>query len=72
MAKTKTVYPYPSVFGSHKSMAVAEAVDGMVTCKDNLGEYVTEEYRLDNGEADPNRCAEKRLAPLFNRKKDEK
>lgn len=36
-----------------------------VVLKDEFGHYVTDRSRLDNGGADPNRYAEKRLDQLF-------
>jgi len=60
---TKEVkYPYPSRFGSHKSMQVD---DNPITCKDEFGIYHTTIDRLDNGLADPNRYAESRLTKLI-------
>ncbi len=50
----KEVYPYPSRFGSHDVMCI-DKVKGVVICRDELGEYETDEWRLDNGLADPNR-----------------
>ncbi len=47
---------YGSLFGSHKSM-IKEDFGRVVVCQDDLGEYLTERSRLDNGEADPNRWA---------------
>ena len=47
-------YPYPSRFGSHKSMVVSEHGDKVI-CKDEFGEYRTFVNRLDNGLADPKR-----------------
>lgn len=52
--KKKSDYAYPSRFGSHKGMVVAENGD-KVTCKDEFGEYETEAWRLDDNSADPNR-----------------
>ena len=73
----KTVkYPYPSMFGSHLIMVVdADNLSDRdwCTCKDEHGEYKTKIDRLDNGLADPARCAESRLTKLFaGRKKEEK
>ena len=57
-------YPYPSRFGSHKSMVVKE--DGeFVFCEDEFGQYKTLKNRLDNGCADPFRYAEERIQKLF-------
>jgi len=58
-------YPYPSRFGSHKSMVVKENEDGTVVCLDEFGEYTTPKNRIDNGSSDPNRYAEKRIGKLF-------
>ncbi|MCX5637085.1 MAG: hypothetical protein NTX52_05250 [Planctomycetota bacterium] len=61
-------YPYPSRFGSHKSMVVREEgedlVQGQLVCKDEFGEYVTLRTRLDSGLADPARYNESRLEKL--------
>jgi hypothetical protein len=57
-------YPYPSIYGSHKSMVTAEHDDGTVTCKDEYGEYVTTRDRLDSGLADPRRYATSRTQKL--------
>ncbi len=51
----KEKYPYPSKFGSHKSMVVGLGEQVIVVCQDELGEYETDKWRLDNGLADPNR-----------------
>tara|TARA_Y100001938_G_C8024956_1_gene397467 strand:- start:188 stop:424 length:237 start_codon:yes stop_codon:yes gene_type:complete len=56
----------PSWFGSHTSMVVdhtkietknkdMELSGEKVVCQDDLGYYITEKNRLDNGLADPNR-----------------
>ena len=45
----------PSPYGSHASMLVNEKGNGMVELQDDVGRYVTESWRLDNGQADPNR-----------------
>lgn len=50
----KDKYSYPSRFGSHEDMCI-DKVNGRAICKDELGEYETDECRLDNGLADPNR-----------------
>jgi class 3 adenylate cyclase len=73
MAKTEKVvtYPYPSRFGSHTSMVVAENEDGTVKCKDEFGDYITFKNRLDDNCADSNRYAESRLVGLFSGKKKE-
>ena len=53
--KNNVVYPYPSRYGSHKTMIISENDDGSVVCKDEWGNYTTFADRLDNGLADPNR-----------------
>ncbi len=72
--QSKTIaYPYPSRFGSHKSMVVKEDTfnTDCCFCEDEFGIYHTKLSRLDNGRADPNRYASSRLQNLFqNRKKD--
>ena len=50
----KEVYPYPSRYGSHRSMVVSQ-FGCVVVCKDEFGEYETTKDRLDNGLADPKR-----------------
>lgn len=61
MPEVKDPYAYPSRFGSHRSMVVPPiegagiVSGGGVVCRDEWGEYVTEEKRLDNGLADSNR-----------------
>jgi len=55
-AEKKENYPFPSRYGSHKSMIVKE-YDNSVVCKDEYGEYLTEKKQLDSGLADPNRHA---------------
>ena len=50
----KEVYPYPSRYGSHRSMVISKDGDKVV-CKDEFGEYETTVGRLDNGLADPRR-----------------
>jgi len=63
-------YPYPSVYGSHKSMMVRLVEDNpkLCVCLDEHGEYETEVVRLDNGECDPKRYKESRLGKLFSGK----
>ena len=71
--QTKVVkYPYPSRFGSHKSMLINDdLIDNNITCEDEFGEYNTTRDRLDNGRSDPNRYTTSRLKPLFqNRSKE--
>lgn len=57
-------YPYPSRFGTHKSMVVREEGDNVV-CQDEFGEYITPKNRVDNGCADPNRYTIVRINRLF-------
>ena len=64
MPTQKSEYPYPSRFGTHKSMVVREDGDTVV-CADEHGEYVTPKNRVDNGLADPSRYAESRIQKLF-------
>ena len=45
----------PSFYGSHQSMVVKQLDNGMVVCKDDIGEYTTFADRLDTGLADPKR-----------------
>jgi hypothetical protein len=82
MAKSKgndkeEKFKFPSHFGSHASMIVAEeteklADEKLVCLKDEHGTYVTERNRLDNKEADPNRYVTARLNKLFARKEEKK
>lgn len=69
MAKDFTVkkeeYAYPSRFGSHKSMVIAEKEDGTVVCHDEFGDYITLKNRVDNGSSDPNRYTESRISGLL-------
>ena len=46
-------YSYPSLYGSHISMKIADREDGTVICRDEFGEYWTYKDRLDNHLADP-------------------
>ena len=46
-------YPYPSRYGSHSSMLVAEGEGDWVVCEDERGKYATEIQKLDNGFHDP-------------------
>lgn len=66
MVQTKKDYPYPTHFGSHESMIDEEATKKMfgddkdsekVVLKDDLGLYVTERRKLDNGLNDYNRSS---------------
>lgn len=71
MAKLKTpkhdtgkIITTPSSYGSHKSMVVdtpenLTLSEGYVVCQDDLGMYITEENKLDNGLADPNRYGDR-------------
>lgn len=70
------VYPYPSRFGSHRSMvnekgSISADFNNNVICTDEYGDYLTTIDRLDNGMSDPNRCAESRLSKLFSRSQKE-
>jgi hypothetical protein len=75
MSKKKekvSTYPYPSYFGSHKSMLITETEGSeLVICQDEFGTYSTFRSRLDNGLTDPARTSEKRLTKLFQSKKRE-
>jgi len=64
-------YPFPSQYGSHRSMVVEEGESHCI-CEDELGRYETEIWRLDNGLADPNRYEESRLKKLIGGKKRRK
>ncbi len=72
-APTKSNYPYPSRFGSHRIMAKVhqegeeQVLFGgtQVMLEDEFGTYLTEKSRLDNGLADPNRYAASRIARLL-------
>lgn len=60
----------PSQFGSHKSMVIdppegLTIPEGLVLCKDDVKTYLTEEWRLDCGLADPNRCGQGRYESLL-------
>ena len=60
----KVVYPYPSRYGSHKSMVnegATEVLDikSWVVCEDEVGRYVTRTKKLDSGMVDPHRLASK-------------
>jgi hypothetical protein len=67
----KVEYPYPSRFGSHKSMVKEDCGLLNVVCVDEFGDYLTGRDRLDNGRADPNRYATSRLGLLFQSRKKE-
>ena len=53
----------PSTFGSHASMVVRTLEDGRVVCKDEVGEYVTRQDKLDTGLADVNRYSGREQPP---------
>lgn len=64
--KSTTVYPYPSRYGSHKSMVDNDLSSKLtepnqVICVDEHGPYTTFINRLDSGLADPKRCNGERL-----------
>ena len=59
-------YTYPTRYGSHASMVDMEKTgelnkENKVVIQDEHGYYVTDENRLDNGLADPNRYKTSRL-----------
>lgn len=61
-SKDKYVYPFPSRFGSHASMVVAEETEklgdpSLCVLRDEFGMYVTDRSRLDDRLADPARTA---------------
>ena len=67
---TGTIITTKTHFGSHKEMVVEPIPEqsgihlkaNEVICRDDLGLYITEKTKLDNGLADPNRYSEsKRL-----------
>ena len=56
----KEVYPYPSQYGSHKSMVVDENIgEAYVACEDEKGLYATSRSYLDSGLRDPWRTTTK-------------
>ena len=72
-------YPYPSRFGSHRSMIVttlsseADSINedtGVLCLEDEFGLYFTPTNRIDSGLADPNRYTESRLNKLYEKTKD--
>ena len=65
----KSSYPYPSRYGSHKSMVVGEGVD-YVLLRDEFGEYKTTREMLDSGMTDPKRTDGRRLQKLYSGKKE--
>ncbi len=79
MPAEKHIYPYPSRFGSHKSMLNVDATGrlqetspNMCVIIDEYGEYTTNVMNLDNGLADPARYSQSRLDRLFEKSKDRK
>jgi len=61
-------YPYPTRFGSHKSMVVESTPEELkdlaedeVICQDEFGRYKTQAKRLDNGQSDGFRFDSHRL-----------
>ena len=50
--ENKDKYNFPSRFGSHSSMKLADLDDGYVICVDEFGEYRTKADRLDDGTAE--------------------
>ena len=59
-------YTYPTRYGSHASMVDMEKTgelnkENKVVIQDEHGYYITDESRLDNGLADPNRYKTSRL-----------
>lgn len=65
----RSVYAFPSRFGSHASMVNAEKtaeLNDSTRCviDDEYGQYTTLKNRLDTGMADPNRYATSRLDKL--------
>ena len=67
MAKeNKPKYPFPSHFGSHKSMVDQIKTkdlnnESLVVCVDEYGDYTTEITKLDSGLTDPNRILSSRI-----------
>lgn len=64
--KPPEAYKYPTRYGSHTSMVDEEKTgelnkENKVVIEDEHGYYVTDENRLDNGLADPNRYKTSRL-----------
>lgn len=77
MSSKKPVNPYPSSFGSHKSMVNEKESEelipyGWVVCEDENGPYATQVEKLDSGLADPNRYYSKRLRILREKRKEDK
>ncbi len=73
MARNQKVsnYPYPSRFGTSKSMVLGEAdINGMVLCGDEYGQYLTHYSNIDSGLLDVARTNQKRLNKLFSGKKE--
>lgn len=78
-SNSKQAYPYPSRFGSHKSMVIEYVLldnlgddTAKAILEDEHGTYITDVDRLDSGLADPNRHATSRLTKLFEKSKDKK
>ena len=64
--KKPEAYTYPTRYGSHTSMVDMEKTgelnkENKVVIQDEHGYYITDESRLDNGLADPNRYKTSRL-----------
>jgi len=72
--KSSVGYPYPSRYGSHKSMIDEEKSKALnnpalVVCTDEWGDYTTYIDRLDSGLADPKRCNGNRVRYEKDKKK---
>lgn len=50
-----TIITTPSPYGSHDSMIIEELPNNKVKCKDDIGVYITDKWRINSGLADPNR-----------------
>lgn len=83
MPKEEFKSKYPSQYGSHSSMVVAdetgEPIEGfedlpedMVVCEDDYGRYTTYKERLDNGLADARRWDRTAARKSENKSKDKK
>ena len=64
--KKPEAYKHPTRYGSHLSMVDEEKTgelnkENKVVMQDEHGYYITDENRLDNGLADPNRYKTSRL-----------
>lgn len=55
LPRKEEVYPYQSRYGSHRDMVIKFVSGDKVVCRDELGEYTTDESKLDNNLADPKR-----------------